>query len=432
MTVPTSLGGTGNKPKRSTSSNPTLPLHDQFLDLNASFSYGSEEEEDVNHTTGTSPKALSNSMGSPSTTNAVASLGQTSSPFNKGGFGRSPGSIGSSKGSGKMFARRRSKSKITVSLPKGGRDFDAFAGSRSGSSRFLSLSQKEKMKRAAKLMQQRQDSQEAPVNPHMTLADLVQRSDNDGKKLYNDSWRSRTKDNSSSDVEENEQQRDQDDSVRDDSSRSLFDCILAAITSGGGCGDSSTATPKSNNGSFSFTNIFDDDRSYASTEISGRESSNASTTSTTYGDHFEDNMSISDKYATPLSEESGYDKKVTLDSCIEALIAGKWNVLLRSVASNPSVLSKKSPIHRNKTLLHILSGQQIEIPVMVLVTMINLCPQAVSQTDHDGCIPLHHMVFTGGKDNLVKILLESWADGTKVKNVDGDLPLHVSVWAGKG
>ena len=96
------------------------------------------------------------------------------------------------------------------------------------------------------------------------------------------------------------------------------------------------------------------------------------------------------------------------------------------------MLSKTSSIHRNKTLLHILSGLDANIPVMVLVTMINLCPESVSKTDRDGCIPLHHMVFAGGKDNLVKIMLESWADGCKVQNIDADLPLHVSVWAGKG
>ena len=425
MTATTSLGGTGIKPQRSTSENPSqdVNVNDPFMELNASFSYGSSDEEDVN----ISPKGDS-LVTTSSNLNSLSLSSRSVGIDEKNSVGRM-----GSRNSGKMFSRR--KTKIIAAAPRGARDLDGLNSSSKSASRFLPLSQREKMERATKLMQQRHEKQDKPVTPHLSLADLVQRSA-DGKNLYRDSWRNRVKDkdgtgeSETKNVLEGEQD---DDAIRNESSRSLFECILSAIVSGGGCGDSSTegSTLNSSTGrSVQTYNFFDDDHSFASTDISGRESSNASTTS----DEFESD-SINDRYSIPQSQDDKSKKvsvPVTLDSCIDATMAEKWDDLLRLIKADPSVLTKTSSLHRRKTLLHILCGQDTNIPVSVFVNMINLCPASVSQTDQDGCIPLHHMVFTGGKNNFVKILLESWSSGAKVRNVDGDLPLHVSVWAGQG
>lgn len=416
MTAITSSGGTGIKPQRSTSANPTqaVDVDDPFMELNASFSYGSSDEEDGS----TSPK-VDSSAKMVSNLNSASLSSQSVGIHEKNSVGRM-----GSKNSGKMFARRKTK------IPA------AFNSSSSGSSRFLPLSQREKMKRATKLMQQRHEKQDKPVSPNLSLADLVKRSDADGKNLYRDSWRNRKKDKNDTGESETENMPEavkDDEAIHHESSRSLFECILSAIVSGGGCGDSSTegSTLNSSTGrSVQTYNFFDDDHSFASTDISGKESSNASTTS----DGFESD-SINDRYSVPQSQNDKSKKMsvpVTLDSCIDAMMAEKWDDLLRLIKADPSVLAKTSSLHRRKTLLHILCGQDADIPVTILVNMINFCPASVSQTDQDGCIPLHHMVFTGGKDKFVKILLESWSFGAKVRNVDGDLPLHVSVWAGQG
>jgi hypothetical protein len=492
---------TGLKAKRSTSTKKTISVTDPnqiaYLDLDVSFSYGSSDEEDggtrITQTQHNSSQEPTEGLTSKHSNRFSTSATGVSMPSNdthsmntnpNTNAMRTKKSTYSSKSSSKkMFARR---AKITVSPSNRSTSNTNSVGrsgssSGSGSSKFLPLSQREKMKRASKMMkdrqeqQQQQDRQEPPVTPNLTLADLVRRSDADGKKLYSDSWRIRNNNknkSTDSNLKSIEQQRDQNETLRDDDDdndknhsnsnnvkdtpRNFFECLLSSIVSGAGCGDygsgmnanSNVTSSGSTNDSINnisnrdIASTFGENVSITSTEISGdRMSSTASITSDTDTSlaSIVENVRDFDKYSSASQSDEDLHPSfmapstaASLDACIDAIKAEKWNVLLRFITANPKLLSQTSRHHRNKNLLHILSGQHSNIPTVVIVTMINLCPDAVSQPDQDGCIPLHHMVFTGGKDDLVKILLESWSEGTTIRNVDGDLPLHVSVWAGKG
>lgn len=397
--------GTGTSSKSSPSAIDQNQVSYLDASINASFSYGSSDEEDAV----TTIKDRQSSMGLPKKHhNRKISNGRTT----------------------------------TITVSRSGSNIDT-----GGRSKFMPLSQKEKIKRANRLLKQRQ---EPPVSPHLTLADLVHRSDVDGKKLYVDSWRSRANRHKSNDDEkallgQEQGQKETQSEDRNDSSSSFLDCLLAAIQSGGCGGDTSSETTKTTtsnttsdeNRSRDFK-LCGDDTSTASTEISGRQDTSAgnSTTSSIVSE-IDDNISVVAKDSVPSTQEdidstSTLLQPVTLEGCIDAIKNEKWNRLLKLISAHPDILLQRSPLHRFKNLLHILSGQQSNIPTIVLVNMINLRPESVSQTDQDGCLPLHHMAFTGGKDKFVKILLDSWAEGTTVRNVDGDLPLHVSVWAGKG
>ncbi len=398
--------GTGTSSKSSPS---TIDQNQvSYLDdsINASFSYGSSDEEDAV----TTIKDRQSSMGLPK------------KHYNK-----------------KITNGRTT----TITVSRSGSNIDT-----GGRSKFMPLSQKEKIKRANRLLKQRQ---EPPLSPHLTLADLVHRSDVDGKKLYVDSWRSRANRHKSNDdakaLGHDQGQKETQSEDRNDSSSSILDCLLAAIQSGGCGGDTSSETTKStttnttkpNDGNRSRNfKLCGDDTSMASTEISGRQDASAGdSTTSSIASEIDDNISVVAKDSAPSTQEdldstSALLQPVTLEGCIDAIKNEKWNRLLKLISSDPDILLQRSPFHRFKNLLHILSGQQSNIPTIVLVNMINLRPDSVSQTDQDGCLPLHHMAFIGGKDKFVKILLDSWAEGTTVRNVDGDLPLHVSVWAGKG
>ena len=342
-----------------------------FLDIDASFSYGSYEQEDT----------TDNHMSPFTDLNAkYITKVRLSAESNNKLFPRNTSKIASSS----------SNYSINADVNRSGR-------------RFMSLSQREKIKRANKIMKQRKDP---PVSPHLSLADLVTRSDADGKRLYSDSWRSRAKDANP------DQARD--DTVDEEHKSSYFgflECLLTAISSGGGCID-----PDKNTSA--------DETKYNDFSISDDE---MSLTSTVASDLVDDMINV-DK----VRQSHASSIPVTLENCINAIEEEQWKLLLQLVSKNPKLLVKKSSHHRNKNLLHILSGQHSNIPTKVLVSMINLCPESVSQIDQDGCLPLHHMAFSGGKDKFVKILLDSWSEGATIRNVDGDLPIHVSVWAGKG
>ncbi len=460
MTIKSALS-VGTKPKRgvaskknsttTTSSTDMLQQAQLFLDLDASFSYGSSDEEDASTVNYKNVK-MSNSSSSDSASNGYASSASSNS-FSK------TSSTSTVKKNKRMPISSRRTTKVTVSSPSN--VAVGVGSSKSGPSKFQPLSQKEKMKRASKLMKQRQEQQEPPVSPHLTLADLVKRGNVDGRKLYSNSWRARNDSNKSlleQQQLQQQQERDQNETIRDDmkdSPRGFLECILSVITSGGGCMDqnkSNNSNSANNKSSIINDEIFNiDDASAKSSVFSAdRDSSTLSTSSTNSSvSEFVDNLSALDKYTVPassspddmLSTTSSIpprpDGKVpfqaaTLDTCIDAIQEEEWNTLLKIITQNPDLLSQQSKKHRNKNLLHILAGQHTNVPTIVAITMINLCPNSVSQSDHDGCIPLHHMVFTGRKEHLVRILLESWSEGTTVRNVDGDLPLHVSVWAGRG
>ena len=142
----------------------------------------------------------------------------------------------------------------------------------------------------------------------------------------------------------------------------------------------------------------------------------------------------SDKYAIPTHGVVSSDAaSFTLFHRAKAsIIEEKWSILLHIINTTPKILSYKSSSDRGQTLLHIASGKSSIVPEFVGVQMINLFPDTVSFVDSDGCLPLHHAASTNGQTALAILLVESWSEGLKIPNVDGDLPVHVAVWGGIG
>ena len=421
MTVKSFLeSAKGCKPKRNACTTTSTSAVDQSqlanMELDVSFSYGSSDEEDATTSTRERPSQLPPRNGTVVTT--------------KGLNNKEYGSA--AKKTIKTTART---AKITVAMSRSGSDM-------TGRSKFLPLSQKEKIKRAAKM----KAKQEPPVSPHLSLADLVHRSDVDGKNLFRDSWRqrsNRTLNKSDDNSQEQSQERDQTETFEDEmqvNGGNILECLLSAIATGGGCG-LRDKEPETESLNLSSNN---EETSLTSTDVSGGQGSSTKSllsissipervTTPPAGagsiSPDSDRYSVSDE-SSQLSPQFSSSEKMSV--CIDAIESEDWTLLLKLVNGNPKLLSMTSPRQRNKNLLHILSAQKSNVPPLVLITMINLFPGAVSQMDKDGCIPLHHMAFVGGKEKLVKILLESWSEGTTIRNIDGDIPLHVSVWAGTG
>ena len=403
-----------------------VPPHLGNLDLEASFSYGSSDEEDnnssdLNRSFGTVPVSVATEKGLDATSTATATATK---------------SIASPEYMRKTSPRR---TKIAVLSSSS----SSPSSNMRGKSKFTPLSQREKRKRATKLMRQRQERQEAPVSPHLTLKDLVQRGDVDGKNLYRDSWRSRTntqksKPDADSAAEQERDQKETLDEERKGEEVGFFDCIFAAISSGGVClGGKDAQTKDDPNKSRDLA--LNDEASIASTEVSGGKESHASTDVSLASieelpvvNKYEFLQNDDDLSLSTGSSSNKHIEKVTLLNCINAMQNEKWNLLLQLISVNPQVLTETSFMHRKKNLMHLLAGERGDIPSTVLVAMINLNPEAVSQVDQDGCTPLHHFAFSGGRDVFVKVLLDSWEEGATVRNVDGDLPLHVAVWSGTG
>lgn len=385
------------------------------MELDVSFSYGSSDEEDATASTRERHSQLPPRSGPVAITKGLTNKENGSSIK-------------------KMTKTPSRMAKITVAMSRSGSDM-------TGRSKFLPLSQKEKIKRAAKM----KAKQEPPVSPHLSLADLVRHSDVDGKNLFRDSWRQRSNrslNKSDENAQEQKQERDQTETFEDERQMhgsNILECLLSAIATGGGCGHRDKE-PETENLNLSSNN---EETSLTSTDVSGGQGSSTKSLLSlssipervTTPPEGAESPVASDKYSVSevspqLSPQYPYSEK--MNTCIDAIEREDWTLLLKLVNGNPKLLSMTSPRKRNKNLLHILSAKRSHVPPIVLITMINLFPEAVSQIDKDGCIPLHHLSFVGGKEKLVRILLESWSEGTTVCNIDGDTPLHVSVWAGTG
>jgi len=144
-----------------------------------------------------------------------------------------------------------------------------------------------------------------------------------------------------------------------------------------------------------------------------------------------------DKYIVPspstLEQPSlaGTTIRMLLKSSIVAARAQKWNDVLRLISSHPEILLTRSQDEDNQTLLHVIAGG-VPVPRKVVTKIVNTRPEAVSYTDNDGCLPLHHACSVMKQIAMVEILMDSWPEGATIPNIDGDIPLHVAAWGGVG
>jgi ankyrin repeat protein len=65
-----------------------------------------------------------------------------------------------------------------------------------------------------------------------------------------------------------------------------------------------------------------------------------------------------------------------------------------------------------------------------VIEILKYCPQWAKVKDDDGDLPLHVAMIYGGKSvfALVKVLVKLHPEGVKTKNKDGNLPIHILGW----
>jgi len=115
----------------------------------------------------------------------------------------------------------------------------------------------------------------------------------------------------------------------------------------------------------------------------------------------------------------------------EATVEGKWHIVMKNLLENKSILGFQCSKHEMKNIIHVLASQK-EIPDEVVEVMICHGAAGICQADLHGCVPLHYAASVGRDVNCVKALVTAWPFGASSRNIDGDLPLHVAVWAGQG
>lgn len=137
---------------------------------------------------------------------------------------------------------------------------------------------------------------------------------------------------------------------------------------------------------------------------------------------------IQPKVATQPSK----DELLTLfENCITSINALNWPLFVQSISSYPDLLALSSSSHNGRNLLHIISGLSSPVPELVVETIINLYPAIVTERDDDKCTPLHHAASSAEQLSIVKLLISEAPESVSMRNVDGDLPIHVAAWAGE-
>ena len=102
-----------------------------------------------------------------------------------------------------------------------------------------------------------------------------------------------------------------------------------------------------------------------------------------------------DKYIVPSRSSieqpnlAGTTIRVLLKTSVVAARAQKWDNVLRLSCSQPEILLARCQEEDNQTLLHVIAGGA-PVPKIVVTKIMNTSPEAVSYTDNDGCLPLHH------------------------------------------
>ena len=118
-------------------------------------------------------------------------------------------------------------------------------------------------------------------------------------------------------------------------------------------------------------------------------------------------------------------------STSEAVLAGKWHIVNKNIENVVGLLGFQCSKNEKKNLIHIIASQK-EVPGEIMDVLIHYESGGIRQADMHGCIPLHYAASVGRDVNCLQSLVAAWPFGASARNVDGDLPLHVAVWAGQG
>lgn len=128
-------------------------------------------------------------------------------------------------------------------------------------------------------------------------------------------------------------------------------------------------------------------------------------------------------------------KKIFIET-VQAIENGKWQVLIKNIHQYFDLASFQSSSHEKMNLFHILASKDYvpdEVVEVMVKSKIGTNLDALKQVDQHGCIPLHYAAnYVGQSIPFLRFLLESYPTGASMRNKDGDLPLHIAAWAGKG
>jgi hypothetical protein len=133
---------------------------------------------------------------------------------------------------------------------------------------------------------------------------------------------------------------------------------------------------------------------------------------------------------------SGKEMRKIYVETVEAIEKGQWSVFIKNINEYEDLVTFQPSNHDKMNLLHILASND-DIPDEIVEFMmkndIGNKVSALKQVDEHGCTPLHYAASCKGQSAaLLDFFLDSWPSGVSVRNSDGDLPLHIAVWAGKG
>lgn len=133
---------------------------------------------------------------------------------------------------------------------------------------------------------------------------------------------------------------------------------------------------------------------------------------------------------------SGRELKKIFVETVQAIENGKWQVFIKNVDEYVDLASFQSSSHDKMNLFHILANKDYvpdEVVEVLTESKMGTFVDALKQVDDHGCIPLHYAAnYVGQSIPFLRFLLEAWPAGASVRNNDGDLPLHIAAWAGKG
>ena len=143
-------------------------------------------------------------------------------------------------------------------------------------------------------------------------------------------------------------------------------------------------------------------------------------------------LSLEDSIQPKAKIQMSKDELLTIfENCLSSVNALNWSLVLQSVSTYPDLLSQTSSSHNGRNLLHIISGLSSPVPEIVVETIIDLHPAIVTERDCDKCVPLHHAASSAKQLNIIKLLISHSPESASMKNIDGDLPIHVAAWAGE-
>jgi hypothetical protein len=257
------------------------------------------------------------------------------------------------------------------------------------------LSRREKLKRSTKVISNNKEAQ-----LQLQLLNSASHESSNGKDYYSSSWRSKNVNFKNVDFVDEDGMTS---SQRSDGSNT-------ASTEESSDPDKAAEYQELKTISSSMKETLDDDRYFvrASTGLSVKNSTSTN-----------EKKKISEK--TIQKQFSG---------CVDIINTGEWHLLLRNIQVMPVLLSFQSPKHGKKTLFHIVASKKENIPAKVLQSLIAGSIEGLQKPDSQGNLPLHYAASVSRSEVRVNAFLRAWKGAASARNIDGDLPLHVSVWTG--